>query len=198
MCPKCAEVVPHRTLYVKIESAGRSKWFGIFRVCTKCLSLNTVIFPRFRLESVPSVLPSQLAWMVVNALKDAPLDCSEIVTHLRRPQVRSKEHVLKLEVLLVLEYLRKSKVVGENKINRTGQILQMLRSRGSESKHLGPCPAELRRGCERRRLISLYVQRWTAVKRDGHESPIQRKRSLPAGVLCLSCLYHDLDQRLVR
>lgn len=198
MCPSCAEVVPHRTLYVKIESAGRSKWFGIHRVCTKCLSLNPVIIPRYWLKSVPSELPSQLAWMVVNELKVGPLDCSEIITHLRRARGWSKKHVLKLEVLLVLEYLRKSEVAGEKRINRTMQILRMLRSRSMESKHLGPCPAELRRGSERRSLIALYVQRWTAVTRDGRESPIQRKRSLPAGVLCLGCLYHNLDQHLVR
>ena len=35
-CAKCGELTPHRTLYVKTDTGGRSKWFQLFWTCTKC------------------------------------------------------------------------------------------------------------------------------------------------------------------
>jgi len=36
LCAKCGELTSHRTLYVKTDTGGRSKWFRLFWACTKC------------------------------------------------------------------------------------------------------------------------------------------------------------------
>lgn len=105
---------------------------------------------------------------------------------------------MKSEVLIVLEYFKNHNIVREKTTDRTEQVLQMLRTRDSESKHIGPCSAELKSGIERRSLISLYVQKRTIDTRDGQESPIHHRMFLRVGKLCLSCPYWDLDSSLFK
>jgi hypothetical protein len=80
LCPECKEITPHRTLYTKTESGGRTRWFPLFWACAECDALNHVVLPRYRLESVSSRLPSTLTVTVVGALQEAPLDFQELVS----------------------------------------------------------------------------------------------------------------------
>ena len=70
LCAKCGELTSHRTLYVKTDTGGRSKWFQLFWACTKCGSLNHIVLPIYRLELVSSHRPSVLAIAVINALEE--------------------------------------------------------------------------------------------------------------------------------
>jgi len=76
-------------------------------------------------------------------------------------------------------------VVAEEPRDRTARVLDILRDRSTESTRLGPCPAELSRGIERRGLVSLYAQR-RAVSSQG-------MMLTPVGVLCPSCQYHRIE-----
>jgi hypothetical protein len=33
LCSECTEITPHRTLYAKTETDGRTKWFPLFWAC---------------------------------------------------------------------------------------------------------------------------------------------------------------------
>src|SRR2546425_13148610 len=87
LCPKCGELTPHRTLYVKTNTGGRSKWFQLFWACTMCGSLNHIVLPIYRLERVSFHLPSVLAIAVVNALEEGQLDLDELIVNLRKRQI---------------------------------------------------------------------------------------------------------------
>src|SRR3989475_11512165 len=93
LCPKCEEVTPHRTLYVKTDTGGRSKWFQLFWSCTKCGSLNHIVLPIYRLKRVSSHLPSDLAIAVVGALEDRPLDLDELIVNLRKRKIPGVRHI---------------------------------------------------------------------------------------------------------
>lgn len=122
----------------------------------------------------------------------------ELLTCLRNARVSGDQHILKAEVSLTLEYLMRSGAVEASVSDRTLEILGALKSRTSGSRHLGLCPAELKRGVERRSLISLYAQRWTPVPHEGRYAPVREKRLVRVGVMCPACGYHDLDRNLIR
>ncbi len=67
LCPKCRKVTPHRTLYAKIDTGGRCRWFQLYWICTICQSLNPVVLPCYKLLTAPPSLPSALANNVVEA-----------------------------------------------------------------------------------------------------------------------------------
>lgn len=183
----------HRTLYVKTESAGISSWFQIFWTCTECDSLNHVILPRYRLASVPPNLPSALATSVVDALRTGPLVTAELLTELRRRRNRVP-HVFSSEVEMVLGYLKSREVVIGETIDRTALTIDALRARPWKSKHLGPCPAELKQGVVMESLVSLYAQRLVSVASEGQGPGARQMRLGPVGVFCLHCQYCNIDQ----
>ena len=185
LCPGCKEMTPHRTLYVKTSAAGRARWFQLFWACSKCGSLNHIILPCYSLEQAASQLPSALATGVVNALQDGPLDLDELIMGLRKRQVPGVRHVFNSDVVMVLEFLKERGVVAEEPRDRTASVLESLMNRSTESTRLGPCPAELSQGIERRTMVSLYAQRWAASSRG--------MRLVPVGVLCPGCQYHRIE-----
>src|SRR5256712_12167093 len=165
LCPKCGELTSHRTLYVKTDTGGRSKWFQLFWTCTKCGSLNHIVLPIYRLERASSHLPSALAIAVVNALEEGPLDLDELIAKLRKRQIPGVHHIFNSEVGMALEFLKSRRVVQEESGDRTERVLDALRARSTESKRLGPCPAELGQSVVGRTLVSLYAQRSTTSTR---------------------------------
>ena len=111
LCPKCQEITPHRTLYVRSTSNGKRRWFQLFWACAKCGSLNHIVLPAYRLERASSQLPSALAVAVVNALEEGPLDFDELITSLRRRHPAGVRHVFNSEVALAIEFLKGQGVV---------------------------------------------------------------------------------------
>lgn len=181
-------MTPHRTLYVKTASGGRARWFQLFWACTKCGSLNHIVLPSYRLEHISSQLPTALATGVVNALQEGPLDLDELIMRLRKRLMPDVRHVFNSDVAMVLEFLKGRGVVAEELRDRTAKVLNALRDRTTESTRLGPCPAELSHGIERRGLASLYAQRRAASS--------EGMRLVPIGVLCPSCQYHRIETHL--
>ena len=173
-------MTPHRTLYVKTASAGRTRWFQIFWACEKCGSLNRIVLPAYRLERASSPLPSALAVAVVNALEEGPLDFDELITSLRLKRVPGVRHIFNSEVALAIEFLKGQGIVTEESRDCTEKLLAVLRGQSEESSHLGTCPAEAKRA-----LISLYAQR--------QEGAARETRLVPVGVFCLRCPYHRIN-----
>jgi len=196
LCPTCKEVTPHRTLYAKTECGGRTRWLPMFWACTKCNSLNHVTFPRYRLESASSKLPSTLTIAVVRALQETTLDFQELVANLRRREIEGVSHVFDSEVAMALEYLKGRGVVREEAGDRTAQTLGALRKQRAESRQLRPCPAEMAQGVARKGLISLYCQRWISITRGGQGRTSRERRLVPAGALCIHCGYAEVDSSL--
>ncbi len=137
--------------------------------------------------------PSALANSVVEALKDGPLDLDELLRDLRRRRTTKSAHILDSDVAMVLAYLRYRGVIIEEAIDRTARTLEVLKARPSKSKHLGPCPPELKQGVVRRSLVSLYSQRLESVPGDRQGSSVRQRRLVPVGALCLRCQYHRID-----
>jgi hypothetical protein len=104
---------------------------------------------------------------------------------LRKRQMPGVRHVFNSDVAMVLEFLKGRGVVAEEPRDRTAMVLDALRDRSTESTRLGPCPAELNQGIERRGVVSLYAQRRAASSRG--------MRLTPVGVLCPSCQYHRIE-----
>lgn len=192
-CPRCRRVAPHRTLYAKTETGGRSRWFQLYRICTACRSLNHIVLPCYKLLSVPSGLPSPLAISVVDALREASLDISELLRDLRRRRGPGSPHIFNSEVAMVLAYLKSQRIVTEEMTDRTALTLVAMAARPSKSKHLGPCPEEMKQCVARKSLVSLYSQRWMSVTRDGQGPAANKRRLVPVGVFCLHCQYHRID-----
>ncbi len=196
LCPNCGRIAAHKTLYVKTESGGRSKWFRLFWACTACNALNHVVLPTYKLESVPSELPSPFVTSIVNAMKDGPLNFDELIQSLRR-HCEGVRHVFNPDVALAFEYLKRHGIVTEEIDDLTERILAELRARSSESRHLGPCPAEMNQGVVRKSLVSVYSQGWVDFEGGDKGTPARRKRFAPVGALCLQCGYHNIDPRLI-
>ncbi|MDG7024690.1 MAG: hypothetical protein JRN45_09260 [Nitrososphaerota archaeon] len=195
LCPNCREIVAHKTLYVKTETNGRSRWPRIFWACTRCNTLNHVILPTYRLESVPSELPSPLVTGVVEALRGRPLDFDELIQTLRGhcPGVR---HVFNSEVALALEFLERRGIVAEQAEDVTERTLGELRAKSAASSRLGLCPAEAERGSVKKGVVSVYAQhRQVAKASEGNH--VGRLKLSPVGVLCIRCGYSRLDPALV-
>src|SRR3989442_7222916 len=185
LCAKCGELTSHRTLYVKTDTGGRSKWFQLFWACTKCGSLNHILLPIYRLERVSSHLSSVLAIAAVNALEKGPLDLDELIMNLRKRQIPGVHHIFNSEVGMALEFLKSRGVVEEASGDRTEKVLDALRARSTESRRLGSSPAELGQSIGGKTLVALYAQRSTTTARG--------MRLVPVGVLCLHCLYHRIN-----
>src|SRR5207244_8572039 len=114
-----------------------------------------------RPEPVSSHLPSVLAIAVVNSLEEGPLDLDELIVNLRKRQIPGVHHIFNSEVGMTLEFLKGRGVVEEVSGDRTEKVLDALRARSTESKRLGPCPAELGRSVVGKTMVSLYAQRST-------------------------------------
>ena len=189
LCPKCRLREAHRTLYVKIESNGKSKWHRIFWACTKCGSLNHVILSVYRLEFIPLELPSPLVACAVETLQQGPKSLDELVQAMKGncPGVR---HVFTGEVRMALEFLQRRGIVTEQRDDLTERTLTELRTRQASSNHLGVCPAEAEKGVRTKGLVSVYAQH--RVKEMDGDEPTRtgQLRLAPAGVLCVSCGYH--------
>jgi len=183
LCPSCKEITPHRTLYVKARSGGKTRWFQLFWACEKCGSLNHIVLPNYTLQRASSPLPTALATGVVNALQEGPLDVDELIMRLRKRQMPGVRHVFNSDVAMVLEFLKGRGVVAEERKDRTARVLEALTESSTKSGRLGPCPAELAKGIERRGLVSVYAQR---------RDPSRRTRLNVVGVLCPSCQYHRI------
>lgn len=193
LCPKCNQLTPHRNLYTKTESGGRTRWLQLFWVCSECDSLNHVLLPRYRLESASAQLPSAMAIGVVTALADGSLDFGELVTALKLRRVPEVRHIFSSDVAMALEYLKGRGVVGEEDGDRTERTLDDLRARLANSGHLRKCPIEEQQGFAIKSLISLYFERWISAAGDDHRGATKTRRMVPVGALCLSCGYTSLD-----
>lgn len=185
LCPRCSEITPHRTLYVRATSNGKRRWLQLFWACMECRSLNHIVLPAFRLERASFPLPSALAVAIVNALEAGSLDSNELITTLRRLRSPEIRHIFNSEVALAVEFLKGRGVVAEEDRDCTERILDGLRAQSAGSKHMGTCPAEANRGVPVRSLVSLYVQR--------RSGPARAVRFVPVGALCVRCQYHRTD-----
>jgi len=185
LCPGCKEITPHRTLYVKAGWGGRLRWLQVFWACEKCDSLNHIMLPCYRVETVSRPLPSALATGVAKALEEGPLDLDELIMRLRKMQMPGVRHVFNSDVAMVLEFLKGRGVVAQEPRDRTARVLDALRDRSTESMRLGSCPAELSRGVKRGGMVSLYAQRRNALS--------QEMRLTPVGVLCPACQYYRIE-----
>ncbi len=94
---------------------------------------------------------------------------------------------------MAIAYLKSGGVVAEEAIDRTASTIEALRARPWKSKHLGPCPAELKNGVVMRSLVSLYAQKLVPVAGEGREPVVRQMQLGPVGVLCLHCQYCDID-----
>jgi len=187
LCLGCKAMTPHRTLYVKTSAAGRIRWFQLFWACEKCSSLNHIVLPSYKLGSAPSQLPTALAIAVVNALEEGPLDLDELIMRLRKRQMPGVRHVFNSDVAMVIEFLKGRGVIVEEVRDRTARVLQALKDRQTGPARLGPCPAELGQGVERRGLMSLYAQR--------RVPSALGTRLTPVGILCPICQYHRIEKQ---
>ena len=170
---------------MKTGSGGRTRWFQLFWACTKCGSLNRIILPFYRVERASIPLPTALATGVVNALQEGPLDLDELTMRLRKTPMQGVRHVFNSDVLMVLEFLKGRGVIAEDTGDRTAKVLDAMRDRPTGSTRLGPCPAELGQGIERRALVSVYAQRQIPSS--------QGMRLVSVGVVCLSCQYRRIE-----
>ncbi len=192
LCPKCRLREAHRTLYVKTESNGKSKWLRIYRACTKCGSLNHVILSVYSLEFIPLELPSPLVACTVETLQQGPKSIDELVQALKGncPSVR---HVFNGEVRMALEYLQRRGIVTERRDDLTERILAEIRARQASSNRLKQCPAEAEKGVKKKGLVSVYAQHRLRAKEGGGPTRTGKLRLTPVGVLCVSCGYHRID-----
>ena len=180
LCPKCNEIIPHRTLYVRVTEDGRRRWLQLFWACTKCRSLNHIILPVYRLERIASPLPTPLAVAIVKALSEGPMDSQELIMSLRRRPPAAIHHIFNSEVALAVEFLKGRGVVMAESKDCTEKVLAVLGSLSSESSHLAVCPTEAERS-----LISLYAQKQRGTSHG--------MRLIPAGVVCLRCQYRRIS-----
>jgi hypothetical protein len=178
LCPKCNEITPHRTLYVKT----RKEWLQIFWACAKCNSPNHIILPAYRLGSAASPPPSSLAEGIVNILCAGPLDLDELIMTLRKNRPVGVNHVFNSEVVMALEFLKRHGVVKEESSDRTARVLELLRANPRGTGRLGTCPRE---GHHARSLVSIYAQK--------SKGTTDATRLESAGVLCRNCLFVRLN-----
>ena len=174
LCPECETLTPHRTLYAKTESGGKTKWLQLFWVCQTCGALNHVTIPLYRLRRMSSPLPSDLAVVLVNALLTRPLDLEEL-SERRRKGLDGVTHLFKSNLLMTLEYLKGRGIITEEVVDRTGMVLENLRATMGGSVHLGICPED-----NMAKLVSLYAK--------------SKQKLTPVGVFCVSCGYHKIGR----
>ena len=175
LCPGCARLTPHRTLYAKTESGGKTKWLQLFWACEACGALNHVTIPLYRLRRMSSPLPSDLALVIVNALLTQPRDFEELSERMRRGGMDGVPHLFKSDLLMTLEYLKARGIVTEEVVDRTGMVLGNLRATMGGSVHLGTCPED-----NMAKLVSLYAKR--------------NQKLIPVGVFCVSCGYRKIGR----
>ena len=193
LCPRCEETTPHRTLYARTDSGGRTRWLQLFWACTRCGSMNHVLLPRYTLRSASLDLPSNLSVGIVNALQDGPLDFDELVAGMRRRRVSGVRHVFKADAAMTLEFLKGRGVVAEAASDRTERTLDELRARGEPSR-LRPCPRETTLQVAGGSLISLYSQGLAPADRGIEGQAVRQKQLTAIGVLCLRCSYRQFEQ----
>jgi hypothetical protein len=196
LCPNCKVIHAHRTLYIKTECHGKSKWYRIFWACTACNSLNHVTLPVYRLEAVPLELPTPLAVCTVKVLKRGPKSLDQLVQALRG-NCEGVSHVFTSDVKMVLEYLKGQGEVTEEMDDLTDRTIEELRNRKASSRHLGECPAEAGRGAMTKGLVSVYAQRRQEVEDGDEPKHAGRLKLTPIGLLCVACGYHRIDPTLL-
>lgn len=181
-CPKCGAKTPHRTLYVKTGSGGKPTWFQLFWACDVCGSLNRIVLPLYRLQQVPPPLPSELAAGVVKALEGGSLDLDELRTRLKNARTARLRHVFDSDLAMVLEFLEGRGIIAKEHRDRTAMVLGIMRDSAARPDS---CPAEHEDDSERRGMVTLYAQKWSA--------SAEGNRLVPVGVLCPNCLCHRVD-----
>ena len=187
LCPKCSEITPHRTLYVRATSNGKRRWFQLFWACTECASLNHIVLPAYRLEHVSLPLPRGLALGVVDALEEGgELDLDELIMKLRERTIPGVRHVFNTEVGLALEFLKGAGVIAEGTGDRTVKVLGLLKARPAETSRTGHCPARSNHGITEGALVSLYAQTGT--------NPSGKTRLVPIGVFCPQCRFSSVGK----
>lgn len=184
-CPKCGGKTPHRTLYVKTRSGGKPRWFQLFWACDVCGSLNHIVLPLYRLQRVPPPVPSELAAAVVKALEGGPLDLDELRTRLKNARTASLRHVFDSDLAMVLEFLEGRGMIAEEQRDRTAMVLEIVRDNSTEWARPESCRPEHDDDSQRRGMVTLYAQKWSA--------STQGNRLLPVGVLCPNCQYQRIE-----
>ena len=174
LCPRCNSLTPHRTLYAKTESSGKTKWLQLFWACETCGALNHVTIPLYTFRRLSSPLPSDLSVVIVNALQTGPLDFEEL-SERRRKGMKGVTHLFNSNLLMTLEFLKARGVITEEVVDRTGMVIETLRATMGGSVHLGTCPED-----NMAKLVSLYAKR--------------NQKLTPVGVFCVSCGYHKIER----
>lgn len=185
LCPRCNEIIPHRTLYVKTREGGRPRWLQIFWFCAKCHSLNHIVLPTYRHERAESPLPTSPALGIVNALNGRPQDLDELIMNLRRNRPQGVSHIFNSEVRLALEFLKGHGVVKEESSDRSVRVLELLQTKPRGPGRLGVCPQESIHGANQKSLVSLYAQQ--------SKEATSATKLVSIGVFCPNCQYVSLD-----
>jgi hypothetical protein len=188
LCGNCGKMATHKTLYVKTESAGRSKWLRIFWVCLSCNAPNHVVVPRYMLETKPlSPPPAELVEDVTLALECGPLDFDELMQNLRIGR-KGICHTFNSDVRMALQYLTANRIVTEHKDDLTDRTITEVSAKSRKANHLKLCPDERSRGVETRGVVSLYAQRHTGMNtRPG--TRIVKRWFAHVGLYCIQCGY---------
>jgi hypothetical protein len=185
LCPRCMELTPHRTLYIRATTGGKRRWLRLFWACTRCKSLNHIILPTYRLERVGSPLPSTLTIGIVNALEEGVLDSDELMMKLRNRSPPGVSQVFNSDVSMALEFLKGRGVVAEEGRDSTELLLGRLKAQSMGPGRLAVCHVELDSKGPTRSVINLYAQRQLPASRG--------MRLVPAGAYCLNCGYQRID-----
>ena len=191
LCSKCGRMVAHKTLYVKSESGGKSKWLRIFWVCLNCNSPNHVIVPRYRLETKPLSPSTGVVEDIISALEGGPLDFDELAQSLRKRK-NGAGHIFNSDVRMALQYLTAHGVATKQNEDLTDRTISEILAKSRKANHMRLCPAEASRGVEAQGVVSLYAQRHAGV--DGTEpgTQIVKRWFAPVGLYCVRCRYHSI------
>jgi hypothetical protein len=191
LCSACGKMAAHKTLYVKTETGGRSKWLRVFWVCLNCKALNHVVISRYRLETKPPSSPTRLVENITSALESGPLGLDDLIQTLR---IRNKDvgHTSNLDFRMAMQYLTTNGIVNENKDDLTERAISRISAKSRKSNHLRLCPDEANKGITVRSVVSLYTQYHQGEKVEQGSRPYQRWFA-PAGHFCVQCGYNQIE-----
>ena len=181
----------HKTLYVKSESGGKSKWLRIFWVCLNCNSPNHVIVQRYRLETKPLSPSAGIVEDITSTLEGAPLDFDELTQSLRRRK-NGTGHIFNSDVRMALEYLTAHQIITEEGEDLTDRTIAEILAKSRKANHLRLCPAEASGGVEAQGVVSLYAQRHAGVEGAAPGTQFVKRRFVPVGLYCVRCGYRSI------
>lgn len=191
LCGNCGKMAAHKTLYVKTESGGRSKWLRIFWACLNCNSLNHVVVPRYRLETKPLSSPTGFVENILLVLEDGPLNFDELIRSLKARR-KGIGHVFNSDVNMAMQYLTGKGIVTEQRDNLTERAISEISAKSKRTNHLKFCPDEAGKGIKARGLVSLYAQRHQDVEAVDQGARVKKRWFAPVGVFCIQCGYHQI------